>query len=323
MTRTSILTFSAFAALSSSCLISTGAPAFGHGFGGHAFAPQPMAPHLVAPPHQVVPSFSAKRQSFTATHFSKGQNHQANAGNSSHPQTSVHHTTKDSGTPSASPASGCGVVCRQTGPIKSIDPVDPTLKNPNGGKGPSGGGSSTATATGGTATATGGSSIVNIEGGGSGGSAGDVIGQFASVISGIAQAQAAPAQQVASPAQQVAAPVVTHAPLQRFVAETVGFKAIALGWNNNGAWVVRTSPTLASAGADAVQTCNSQFGACTLSEAQVAPTSFGCLVVVESDDASRVFAAAGNSSETALTATAAQITNAGLHGQIVYTGCNS
>jgi hypothetical protein len=282
-----------------------------------------MAPHPVAPLHQVAPSFSAKRQSFTANHFSKGQNYQANAGNSSHP----HHTTKDSGphagTPSASPASGCGVVCRQTGPIKSVDnPIDPSLKNPNGGKGPSGGGSS-ATATGGTATATGGSSIVNIEGGGSGGGAGDVVGQFASVISGIAQAQAAPAQQVASPAQQVAAPVITHAPLQRFVAETVGFKAIALGWNNNGAWVVRTSPTLASAGADAVQTCTSQFGACTLSEAQVAPTSFGCLVVVESDDASRVFAAAGNSSETALTAAAAQITNAGLHGQIAYTGCNS
>jgi hypothetical protein len=316
MTRTSILAVSVFAALSSSCLISTGALAFGHGFGGHAFAPPAFAPHPVVP-HQMAPSFSAKRPSFTANHFSKGQTHQTNLANASHLHSgsSSHHTTKDTGTTSAQPASGCGIVCKQPGPVQ---PVDPT----KGGKNPNGGGT-TATGTGGSATATGGNSTVNVDTGGSGGGAGDVIGQVASVISGIAQAQAAPAQQVAAPAQQVAAPVVTHAPLQRFVAETVGFRAIALGWNNNGAWVVRTSPTLASAGADAVQTCNSQFGACTLSEAQVAPTSFGCLVVVESDDASRVFAAAGNSSETALTAAAAQITNAGLHGQIVYTGCNS
>jgi hypothetical protein len=71
MPRTSILAVSAFAALSSSCLVSTGAPAFGHGFGGHSFAAQPIAPHPIAPLHQVAPSFSAKRQSFTATHFSK------------------------------------------------------------------------------------------------------------------------------------------------------------------------------------------------------------------------------------------------------------
>lgn len=313
MTRTSILAVSAFAALSSSCLISTGALAFGHGFGGHAFAAHPVAPRPVAPP------FSAKRPSFTATHFSKGQIHQASSGSSSHQHTgSGHHTTKESGlhtgTPSAAPASGCGVACKQAGAGGALNGG----KDPNGGKNPNGGGA-TATGTAGTATANGGSSAVNIETGGSGGGGGDVIGQFASALSGIGQGQAAPAQQVAAPVQQV----VAHVPLQRFVAEAPGFRAIALGWNNNGAWVVRTSPTLASAGADAVQTCSSQFGQCTLSEAQVAPTSFGCLVVVESDDSSRVFAAAGNSSETALAAAAAQITNAGLHGQIVYTGCNS
>ena len=329
MTRTSILAVSAFAALSSSCLISTGAPAFGHGFGGHAFAPPPVAPHPAAP------SFSAKRPSFAETHFSKGQIHQTNSVNSYHPHTgSGHHTTKElalhTGTPSAVPASGCGVVCKQAGaggilnggksgnnPGGGNNPNGG--QNPNGGSSPKGGGA-TATGTGGNATATGGNSTVNVDTGGSGGGgAGDAIGQIASALSGIGQAQAAaPAQQVAAaPAQQV----ITR--VQRVVAEPVEFRAIALGWNNNGAWVVRTSPTLAGAGADAVKTCSNQFGACTLSEAQVAPTSFGCLVVVESDDASRVFAAAGNSSETALTAAAAQITNAGLHGQIVYTGCNS
>lgn len=314
MTRTSILAVSAFAALSSSCLISTGALAFGHGFGGHAFAPPAVTPHPVVP-HQVAPSFSAKRPSFTANHFSKGQTHQTNLANASHLHTSgIHHTTKDTGTTSAQPTSGCGIVCKQPGPVQ---PVDPT----KGGKNPSGGGT-TATGTGGSATATGGNSTVNVDtGGSSGGGAGDAIGQIASALSGLGQAQAAasPAQQAAAaaPAQQV----VTR--VQRVVAEPVEFRAIALGWNNNGAWVVRTSPTLASAGADAVKTCSNQFGACTLSEAQVAPSSFGCLVVVESDDSSRVFAAAGNSSETALAAAAAQITNAGLHGQVAYTGCNS
>jgi hypothetical protein len=310
MTRTSIFAVSAFAALGSSCLVSTEALAFGHGFGGHAFAAQPVAPRPMA-----ATPFSAKRPSFAATHFSKGQIHQANSGNSSHLHAANGHSTikgsgPHAGTSSAVPASGCGVVCKHPGPGGN---------NANGGNNGNNGNGGNATATGGNATATGGNSTVNIEGGGAGGGAGDVIGQLATAMSGIGQAQAAaPAQQVAAaPAQQV----VTH--VQRVVAEPVGFRAIAIGWNNSGAWVVRTSPTLASAGADAVHTCNSQFGECTLSEAQVAPTSFGCLVVVQSDDASRVFAAAGNSSDTALTAAAAQITNAGLHGQIVYTGCNS
>jgi hypothetical protein len=73
-----------------------------------------------------------------------------------------------------------------------------------------------------------------------------------------------------------------------------------------------------------MQACNSQFGSCTLSDAHVEPTAFGCLVVAQGDDASnRLFAAAGDSVDTARAAVSMQITNAGLHGQIVYNACNS
>ncbi len=106
-------------------------------------------------------------------------------------------------------------------------------------------------------------------------------------------------------------------------SEDTTFRAIALGLSEDGAWVVRTAPTLTTAGAGALRACGEQFGQCTLSEAQVGPTHFGCLVVIQSDDASRVFAAAGDSSDLARAAATAQIANAGLRGQIVFTGCNS
>jgi hypothetical protein len=106
-------------------------------------------------------------------------------------------------------------------------------------------------------------------------------------------------------------------------AEDTAFRAIALGLSDDGAWVVRTAPTLATAGAGALRACSEQFGPCTLSDAQVAPTHFGCLVVIQSDDASRVFAAAGDSSDLARAEATAQIANAGLRGQVVFTGCNS
>jgi hypothetical protein len=97
---------------------------------------------------------------------------------------------------------------------------------------------------------------------------------------------------------------------------------MALVWNNNGAWVVRSSPTFAGAGADALQTCNSQFGGCVLSDVMVPPTTSGCMIVAQTGD-SRVFAASGPSLDTARAAVDTQVTNAGLAGQIVYTGCNS
>jgi hypothetical protein len=97
---------------------------------------------------------------------------------------------------------------------------------------------------------------------------------------------------------------------------------MALGWNNSGAWVVRTSPSLDGASADALQICNSQFGGCTLSDARVAPTAFGCLVVAQSDDGNRVFAATGNSPDAAHTAVNAQVASAGLRGNIAYAACN-
>jgi hypothetical protein len=185
-----------------------------------------------------------------------------------------------------------------------------------GGTGGSGTGTGgTGIGTGGSATATGGSNVNNINVGSDGGSGGGVIGtigQFASTV-------AAPVQTAYVSGY---APAVVHTGYTR-VAQTVGFSAIALGWNNGGAWVVRTSPTLAGASLDALQTCNNQFGGCMLSDAVVPPTAFGCLVVAHSDDTNRLFAAVGSTLDLARASADAQVTNAGLHGQIVYTGCNS
>jgi hypothetical protein len=136
----------------------------------------------------------------------------------------------------------------------------------------------------------------------------DAVGQFASWLSGLSQAQAAAPLQLAAaptlvPAQSAYAP--NYAPVvarngYTQVAPTVGFRALALGWNTNGAWVVRTFPTLAGATIDALRTCNDQFGGRVLSDAVVDPTGFGCLVVAQAtDDTSRLFAAAGGTPELA------------------------
>jgi hypothetical protein len=142
------------------------------------------------------------------------------------------------------------------------------------------------------------------------------------------------------------APVVAQNGYTR-IAPTVGLRALALGWNSNGAWVVRTFPTLAGASIDALRTCNDQFGGCMLSDAVVDPTAFGCLVVAQAtDDASRLFAATGGTPELARASVDTQVTNgpreqprsyhgckdtglariadsAGIRGQVVYMNCNS
>jgi hypothetical protein len=133
---------------------------------------------------------------------------------------------------------------------------------------------------------------------------------------------------IVSPAAVESAPFIPRVPALAprtplLVGSPLGFRAIALVWNSRGSWVVRTAPTFASASADAVQTCNNQFGGCTLSEVMVAPTNFGCLVVARGVDTSRVFAAAGDSVDAARTAVDAQVVNAGLRGEIVYSACNS
>jgi len=148
------------------------------------------------------------------------------------------------------------------------------------------------------------------------------------MLTGLGQAQAAaPAQQAVAPvlvpAHPAYAPVVAQ-PAYTVVAPPVAFRAIALGWNNGGAWVVRTSRTLASASLDALRACNNQFGGCALSDAIVPSTAFGCLVVAQSsDDVSRLFAAVGSTLDLAHASADTQLVNAGMHGQIVYTGCNA
>jgi len=152
----------------------------------------------------------------------------------------------------------------------------------------------------------------------------DAIGQFASMLSGLGQAQAAtPAQQAVAPTLVPAQQVVAQNGYTQ-VAQTVTYRAIALGWSNGGGWVVRTSPTLANASVDALRACNSQFGGCALSDAAVASTAFGCLVVAQTDDdANRLFAAVGSTLELAHASVDTQVTNAGMRGRIVYTGCNA
>ena len=87
---------------------------------------------------------------------------------------------------------------------------------------------------------------------------------------------------------------------------------------------MRMSPTLDDAGLQAVAACNSQYGGCALSDAAVAATAFGCLVVAQStDETKRLFAAAGGTMDEARESTNTQMVNAGLGGEIVYAGCNS
>ena len=108
----------------------------------------------------------------------------------------------------------------------------------------------------------------------------------------------------------------------RVVTQAPGFKAMAVSWNSSGAWVVRSSPTLEGASADALQICNNEFGGCTLSDARVTSTTFGCLAVAQSDNADHVFVATGNSPDAARVAVSDQVTSAGLHGHFVYAACN-
>jgi hypothetical protein len=101
--------------------------------------------------------------------------------------------------------------------------------------------------------------------------------------------------------------------------------AIALGWNPDGAWVVRKNPNVDAATRDAVNQCNTQFGgSCTLSDAIVTPTAFGCLAVGRgNDNASQLFAAARGSMDAARAAVMDQMTSAGSPGDILYADCNA
>jgi hypothetical protein len=87
---------------------------------------------------------------------------------------------------------------------------------------------------------------------------------------------------------------------------------------------VRTGVQLQDAATDALQACNAQFGGCAVSEAAVAPTTFGCLVIANAaENGVRLFAAAGGTVDAAQTAALQQAANAGATGQVQYAGCNS
>jgi hypothetical protein len=102
-----------------------------------------------------------------------------------------------------------------------------------------------------------------------------------------------------------------------------GFKAIALGWNGDGRWSARKSASLDVASVNAVTQCNSQYGNCTLSDAAVSTSAFGCLAVASAkEDSTRLFAATGGSLDAARAAVSEQAGNAGLSDQLQYAECN-
>jgi hypothetical protein len=69
--------------------------------------------------------------------------------------------------------------------------------------------------------------------------------------------------------------------------------------------------------------CN-QFAGCVLTDAVVAPTAFGCLVVAQgTDDTNRLFPAVSSTLELARASVETQVIKAAVRGQIVVAGCNS
>jgi hypothetical protein len=87
--------------------------------------------------------------------------------------------------------------------------------------------------------------------------------------------------------------------------------------------VVRSAALLEDASNDAVTSCNSQFGGCALSQAAVASTSYGCLVLANStQDAGQLYAATSSSLDGARNAVTQQLNSAGVSGQVQYAGCN-
>jgi hypothetical protein len=70
--------------------------------------------------------------------------------------------------------------------------------------------------------------------------------------------------------------------------------------------------------------CNNQFARCVLTDAVVAPTAFGCLVVAQgTDDTNRLFPAVSSTLELARASEETQVINAAVRGQTVDAGCNS
>ncbi|MCH9809076.1 MAG: DUF4189 domain-containing protein [Alphaproteobacteria bacterium] len=57
------------------------------------------------------------------------------------------------------------------------------------------------------------------------------------------------------------------------------YKAMALAWNNKGAWQVWVSDNIGDAKRSARSACNRKYGRCSLSKAWVHSHSFGCMAV--------------------------------------------
>ena len=115
-------------------------------------------------------------------------------------------------------------------------------------------------------------------------------------------------------------PVLQNNPAPR----NTTLKALALVWNPDGRWVVRSATQLDAANDDALKACNSQFGNCTASGATVDTAAFGCLGVASNGtDEHQLFAAMGASLDEVRASLTQQMTTSGVTGQIKYSACNA
>ena len=141
--------------------------------------------------------------------------------------------------------------------------------------------------------------------------------QIASGSQSLSTLQPSTASQQTSTQQQ---PTTTNSEGQQQTA----LPAIALGWNTQGQWVVRTGAQLEDAANDAVQSCNEQYGRCALAKAAVLPNVYGCMVVASAaENPSRLFASTSGTLNAARDALIQQLSNAGVTGELQYSGCNA
>lgn len=66
--------------------------------------------------------------------------------------------------------------------------------------------------------------------------------------------------------------------------------AVALAWNDKGGWITRSAPTLAEAQARSLQSCNSAYRDCKLSNISLGELQRSCMAVAWHPGAKKLFA---------------------------------
>jgi dienelactone hydrolase len=121
----------------------------------------------------------------------------------------------------------------------------------------------------------------------------------------------------------VVAPAALPAP-NLVTTAAAPYRAVALAWNGNGAWVVRTVPSLEAARTEALALCNRDYGNCTLATLTIKPDSILCLAIARSNESrNKLYAATRNSLTDARAAALEQFRSTGSSGAIEYAACNA